>query len=154
MKKTIRLERLEETYQAVIGAFEDAGGKITPDVLVRLSLELYRDIRDEGIALEVPDDDMLLYQCGVWNWGDERGEHFSFDITRQLTEPGVDEGMHQLSFSLIYDPAPFVKTEIETCWSIDFDTLEEFEAYIRSTPAYREASAVVPREVRLHFDEV
>lgn len=98
MKSIVPLLGLKDAYQSAIRSFENKGGKIFPDALVRLSMELYQDIKVGEIFSDPPDDDMLLFQYGIYNWQDKDGEHFSFDITRQLTEPTLDGEMFQLSW--------------------------------------------------------
>ena len=49
------------------------------------------------------DNDTVLYQCGVYDWG--KGKKFEIDFTRQLSfkEDGEYKGMKQLHFTLYYD---------------------------------------------------
>ena len=71
---------------------------------VRFALQFYREVRADDCPLD-DKGDMLLYQWGVYDWGD--GETFNFDITRQfiLSDSEGDEGMSQLNFTLHFAPA-------------------------------------------------
>jgi hypothetical protein len=54
--------------------------------------DFYRDLRPRGRVFEQQEDaDMLLFQWGTYDWG--KGEHFSFNLTRQLivSENAEDE---------------------------------------------------------------
>ena len=96
--------------------------------------------------------DMLLYQYGVYNWGDEFGEHFSFDITRQFIEPTEDEP-YQLNFVLIYDPEPFMSIKAYDCWSMDFSDLKSFVEHIKTTEGFMLANKLVPKDYRIIFSQ-
>lgn len=74
---------------------------------------------------------MLLFQYGIFNWGDELGEHFSLDITRQFIAPKEDEP-YQLNFTLIYEPEPFREMGSYSCWSGDYPDIESFALHIKT----------------------
>jgi hypothetical protein len=154
MQTIIPLFELEKTYMTAIKSFEERGGKLTPDALIQFSLQLFQDLRVEAINTEQKDDDMLLFQCGTNNWYDEVGEHFSFNITRQLIMDEEDGDMFQLSWSLIYDPAPFTDIKSDNGWCWDFATLADWEGYIKSTAGYQKACAIGPRTSKLNFSKV
>ena len=154
MKSVVPLVRFKDAYQSAIEAFEKAGGKISPESLVRLSMDLYQDIKVKEISGDPPDDDMLLFQYGTYNWHDEDGEHFSFDITRQLAEQTLEGEVFQLSWKLIYDPESFKELTATNAWSIDFSQIRKWEAYIKSTPAFKRACILEPRMAKLSFNRV
>jgi|SRR5262249_5009281 len=64
--------------------------------------DFYRDLRPHGRVFEQHwDADRLLFQWGTYDWG--TGEHFSFNLTRQLIlsdEDAEDEDNWQLRLSL------------------------------------------------------
>ena len=70
-------------------------------------LGFYVDVRADDVNLD-DDGDMLLFQWGIYDWGD--GPSFQYDITRQLiTESphqGDDDAFWQLSLMLHFPAEP------------------------------------------------
>jgi hypothetical protein len=66
--------------------------------------DFYRDLRPRGrVFKQRKDADMLLFQWGTYDWG--TGEHFSFNLTRQLIGEGpVDDAMRQLGLTFEFQP--------------------------------------------------
>jgi len=154
MQSIIPLSELKIKYLIAIKSFEESGGKLTPDALIQLSVQLFQNVRVEEINTKEADDDMLLFQYGTYNWYDEVGEHFSIDITRQLTMDEEDGDMFQLSWSLIYDPAPFIDVKDDNSWCRHFTTMNEWEGYIKSTAGYQRACSIAPKTSKLIFNQV
>jgi hypothetical protein len=68
--------------------------------------DFYRDLRPHGRAFEQHEDaDMLLFQWGTYDWG--MGEHFSFNLTRQLivSEDAEDDDIWQLGLTFDFEPS-------------------------------------------------
>lgn len=146
----ITLSEVENKYRAVVeAALVDK--QLTAQLLVELSAKLYTDVKVEGLSSE-GDEDMLLYQYGVYDWGDENGRHFSFDITRQFMLPSTYEP-YQLSFSLIFDPAPFENIRSYDCWYPDYGDLDSFVAYIKTTDGFKAAENHVSRTYCIRFNQ-
>jgi len=149
----ITLDRIEDEYrQRILDALgeEDI---LDAESLVELAIELFRQIKVEGISeSENSDYDMLLFQYGVWNWGDEFGKHFSLDITRQFIKPEDDEP-YQLHFQLIYDPEDFEGMRSYNCWSMEFSGAEEFARHIKSTEGFEKAGKVKTKAYELLFEQ-
>lgn len=129
------LEKIEDEYRKIISDKEI----FTPEEIIDIAINLFNSIRVDKIDYTETHNDMLLYQYGVYNWGDENGNHFSFDITRQIIIPEDDEP-HQLSLNLIFDPSAFMQIKPYDIWSNDFNSVEDFANHIKSTPDYKLAS--------------
>ena len=127
------------------------GKDLTALLLVEVSLNLYNELKIEGIFDEEYND-VLLFQYGVYNWGDEHGRHFSLDITRQLQMPLEDEP-YQLSFSLVFDPERFENIDAYDCWSMDFSDLESFIEHIKDTDGFRAAEKNVAKTYNIQFSQ-
>lgn len=75
--------------------------------------DFFRDVRPNRCAGE--DADMLLVQWGTYDRaflprGDETGEAFDIDLTRQLIpEGGEDEDIFQLSLTFVFEPVPALR---------------------------------------------
>jgi len=146
-----KLNEIEAKYREEIEAVIGSGKPLTAQLLVDMSEKLFCELKVEGIGSET-DSDMLLYQYGVYNWPDEHGEHFSLDITRQFMQPSTYEP-YQLSFALIFDPAPFQNTGFYDCWYPDYGDLDSFVAHIKSTDGFKASENHVPKTYSLRFNQ-
>ena len=140
-----KLQNLEIEYHKYI----NENTILSVDDFINHALTLFDKIKVEGIDNI---DDMLLFQYGVYDWGDENGEHFSFDITRQIINPAEDEP-YQLNFTLIFSPLNFTGVEQHTEWNDSYDTLDDFVNHIKSTRGYVLASELQPRKYQLIFGQ-
>jgi hypothetical protein len=67
--------------------------------MLRKQMELFETV--SFVDFNKPDDDMLLFQFGCFDWGD--GEFFEIDLTRQLSsDPDCD--IEHLSCTLYFSP--------------------------------------------------
>ncbi len=122
---------------------------------VDLMATFYREVRAADCDLDA-DGDMLLFQWGVYDWGE--GESFEYDITRQLVpEPiGEDEDygdfIGQLSLTLKFPPSASLR-EIKAGnrWCYRPAELDEFLSFVRESEATRAVSGLVPTEVSLMY---
>jgi hypothetical protein len=145
------LNEIEGKYRDAIEATLSDGKPLTAQLMVDLSAELYDTLKVEGIAGE-PDGDMLLFQYGVYNWHDENGRHFGFDMTRQFMLPSTYEP-YQLSFSLIFDPAPFENTGFFERWYSNNGDLDSFVANIKTTDGFIAANNQSPKTYNIRFSQ-
>ncbi len=122
------------------------------DEFIDTAINLFKMIRVDKIDYTESFNDMLLFQYGVYNWGDENGNHFSFDITRQIIAPGEDEP-YQLSLILIFEPSSFLEIKPYDVWSNDFNSVEDFVNHIKSTSGYKLASKTNAKNTRLLFGQ-
>lgn len=142
------LEKLENEYRKIIREKEI----LTVDEMIDIAINLFKKIRVDKIDYTEPFNDMLLFQYGVYDWGDENGNHFSFDITRQIITPEEDEP-YQLSLILIFELSAFLKIKPYDIWSNDFNSMEDFVDHIKSTSGYKLASKVTAKKTQLLFGQ-
>ena len=142
------LKNLEKEYRKRISEKEI----LTVDKFIDIATNLFKKIRIDKIDYTESFNDMLLFQYGVYNWGDEKGNHFSFDITRQIIAPDEDEP-YQLSFTLIFEPSAFSKIKPYDIWSNKFNCLEDFVNHIKSTPGYEVANKMNAIKAQLLFGQ-
>ena len=138
------LQSIEQEYRRTL----DDKEILSVDEFMVLALDLYNDIKVEETASST-ESDMLLFQYGAYNQGDEH--HFKFDMTRQILD--AEEEPYQLSLTLMFDPAAFAGVNSHNCWSDVFDSMEAFADYIRSTEGYTIASGETAQTVRLSFEQ-
>jgi hypothetical protein len=74
-----------------------------PEVGFEAMLRFYAERRVEGCDLEA-DGDMLLFQWGMYDWGE--GPEFELDLTRQVIFPDEedDDAIWQLHLTYHYQP--------------------------------------------------
>ena len=104
--------------------------------------DFYRDLRPRGRVFEqVKGSDMLLFQWGTYDWG--TGEHFSFNLTRQLIGDGpVDNAMRQLGLTFEFRPLNELRAVGEgDKWCDSPSALPEFRKYVYRSPAFTTCTA-------------
>jgi hypothetical protein len=101
------------------------------------------------------DVDDLLFQWGVYDWGD--GEWFQVDITRQFIIGGEaeDGNIWQLSLTFKYPPNEELR-EIEGgnrwCGTAAPRGVEYFQQWIQQSPSYQAIEDKRPDRVELVFE--
>lgn len=146
---------VKKTYEAFLAGKGLARRTLTPAELVEAALEFYRSTRVEGCNPR-DDGDMLLFQWGTY--GGEDGEHFTLDVTRQLTFEDADGGqeMWQLSHELHLVPSAELKRLKSGnlwCATPSLANIKRFRADIHETPVFT-ALAEQPARMRLRFEGV
>ena len=159
MQKLIELKDVEIEYRTAVNFIIESKGILTVDDIIDLSLKFFDQIKVIGASDTIePATDMLLFQYGVYDWGDEKGEHANFDITRQFIlrpDPEEDyENFYQLSLSLIYDPTSLDNVDSYNSWSIDFPKLHDWSSNIKSTSGYKKLKLAPSITHNLLFTDV
>ena len=135
MKQYILLTDIEASYKKTVENYISTNSILTIDSVIQLSIQLYNDLKVYGASDSAElDNDMLLFQYGTYDWGDEKGNHTSFDITRQFIL-GNNE-FYQLSFSLIFNAGYLTDTDIYNSWNSDFKDLQAWANNIKLTRGY------------------
>lgn len=125
---------------------------------IDLMAAFYREVRADDCDLDV-DGDMLLFQWGVYDWGESK--FFEYDITRQLI-PGPasdDEEPHgfigQLSLTLKFPPsAALEEIAAGNRWCHHPSELADFLAFVRRCEATAAVKARVPIATSLTYGNV
>ncbi len=150
--------RPESSAAALRRFLEQAGAdlqSITPAAALDLMTRFYTSVPAKGCDRD-DDGDMLLFQCGVYDWGP--GPEFEVDFVRQLMktdEEGGDDAMSQLHLTIYFDPT--VASSIErgfNVWCADEDGLANFRASVVASPEFQLATGANPRRVELKLDEL
>ena len=124
---------------------------LTPAEGLELIADFYRNVRAEDVA-QLPDQDMLLYQWGTYNWG--QGAHFSLDLTRQLiVGSGEDDHIWQLHLTFYFPPDQALQQLGKgNRWCESVEALPEFVAFVRSSPAFRAAAGRAHARPELEYE--
>jgi len=149
----VALQQIEQVYTDRIREFLRNGEALDANNLVEWSKRLFDEFSVSGISKEESsENDMLLFQYGVYNWGDAHGLHFSLDMTRQFLTP-EDYEPYQLNLTLVYAPEPFHDVAAYNCWSDEYKDMESFVAQIKSTEGFIAASQQTPLTYKLVFSQ-
>jgi hypothetical protein len=108
--------------------------------LVTSTIEFYENYKIENVDTSFPDEDMLLFEYGAYDWQDGKGENFTIGIARQYvveTLPWIKYS--QLHLMLYYDKEDFTSIESLSKWSADFNKISDFKQFIITTEGFREA---------------
>jgi len=147
----VALDTVEKEYQKEIDRRLEGGEKMTAEKLIEISVYMFHALKVEGIPVH-PDCDLLLFQYGVYDWGDQFGKHFSLDVTRQFTTEDEDEP-YQLGFTLIYEPDVFKNCAAYGCWSFEYPLLENWAEHIKTTQGYLLSKEAVVKTFGLTFGQ-
>jgi len=114
--------------------------------------DFYRDRRPQGRVFELDDADMLLFQWGTYDWG--RGEHFSFNLTRQLivSEDAEDEDIWQLGCTFEFEPDnALMALGSGDRWCHSPSQLLEFREYVYRSAAFTTCREHQIRQIVIEF---
>lgn len=119
--------------------------------LVESALSFYKTVKAAGLA-EGTGTDMLLFQWGVYNWG--QGEHFEFGITRQLVSADGedDDAISQLRFTAYFEPLPALRAlPASNRWCESLADLPAFSVFVRDSAAFRSVQSLKPLKVSVEW---
>ena len=105
-------------------------------------VSFYDEVRADECNLD-EDGDMLLFQRGIYDWGD--GEYFENHITRQFIFPQQfeddeeeweEDAMWQLSFTLKYPPGENMRIlEAGNRWRASPIEIKDFREFVKNNMA-------------------
>lgn len=121
----------------------------SPADLFESVCSLYAEVRFPGVIED--EGDMLLYQYGIYDWGD--GEYFQLDLTRQFIKE--DNDVVQLRTTLLFHPINELR-ELESAsyWCESTSVLDHFEQIIQNSSAYKICRGLVPLNVNVELVNV
>jgi hypothetical protein len=124
---------------------------MTPAKAVELMIDFQR-AEKYSVSRETPYGDALLFEAGVYNWG--QGEHFEFKMTRQLIFPfgrpqDADDHIVQLSLILRYRPEAFSNVGSVSQWDAHLPAGSTLREFVLKSAAFAAASAARPYQVAL-----
>jgi len=126
---------------------------LTPANGIHLMLEFYKYIRADNCPIG-EDGDMLLYQWGIYDWGE--GTYFQCDITRQFIEVGFegDDGMSQLPICFYFHLSKeFKELKSGKHWCSSPTELSDFESYIKANATYPKIANANPTKIEVKYSK-
>jgi len=143
-----------ESFSAAVGASGLSIEALRAAEAVQQVLAFYRTRRFDRCDPEA-DGDMLLYQWGVFDWGE--GPSFQFDLTRQfmIADALGDEGMSQLSLVLHYALTDALSAlPAGNVWCMSPRKADAFERTVLGSAAYAAVAGISPEHVELRWGGV
>jgi len=101
----------------------------------------------EKMCAEPIDDDMLLYETGVYDFTGE--PYFYFSLARQF--PNEEEEFYQIHVDVLYKPSSGNQDFMDSEWNDFIDG--DFFDYIRHSPAFEFASSDQIEKIEIYMDE-
>ena len=150
-----------EEFKRYAAARQHDLSRVTGSDVLDLMVGFYRDVRAEGCDPQ-QDADMLLFQYGTHDWG--KGEHFEFDVARQLFLPGAepnaegviedaDDDIWQLHLTLQLAPTPELRAlGSYDGWCHTPQDVDEFVDTIRRSAAYGVLQGHSDADVLIYFE--
>lgn len=99
------------------------------------------------LELEDPNDDVKLFETGIYDFTGE--DLFYFSLLRQF--PNEEEEFCQLHLDVLFRPDAVNRELAESAWSFDIDT--DFFAYVRNSQAYIAVKDSEILKVDVYMDE-
>ena len=144
---------LEAQFRARIVSVTGDLQKLPPLDGVEAMVAFYRDERIDGCDIG-QDGDTLLYEWGTWDWGD--GLAFELDVTRQvIVGAGEDDDIQQLHLTFRY-PSAVTGDGVGAgdTWCASPDGIDEFRAFVLSSPVLHAAAGHRPTSVVIRMEGV
>jgi hypothetical protein len=144
-------------HRMVLAAGVDPAHPTASDVLRTWQVfQQFSALEVDGILGPDEDGDGLLVQYGVYDWGDEDGEHFSFDFTRQFIhdDGGEDHEFSQLNCTFVYDvTAEHRSVPAENLWSFGVP-LDDYFVQAASLRGFQQVLSLdlAPRRLRIRSE--
>ena len=119
------------------------------DDAIEQFLNFYRKFKTKP-ELEYKEEDMLLFQYGIYDWHDGNGKEFNFNLTRQFEIPNEDEFL-QLSLTLFYPSNQIGEIKSYNTWSTDRDSLVDWEKLIKASEGYLKSQKLILKRYKIEL---
>ncbi|UOG73106.1 hypothetical protein MTX78_13325 [Hymenobacter tibetensis] len=133
---TVELPNIENTYKYEFDKLESQDENATISSVVKLIIKLYKNTKIAGVDNSAPDNDMLLFEYGVFGLSSEQPALFTISFTRQFCIEGEEE-YYQISQTFSFDKENFVGVDNFNQWSTDCSSTDEWIATIQNTVGFR-----------------
>jgi hypothetical protein len=152
MKKELEISQIEGEFKRIAEQQTPKDLTLTPENALDLMIEFYHSAHVKGVDSDIPDNDMILFQYGTYDWQDGNGRRFSLDFTRQFILETEDEP-YQLSLILYYSSDTIGDMESYSRWSIIDPSISDWATEIRSTMGFKMVSSITPKSFNIRFNQ-
>lgn len=111
--------------------------------LVQSVIGFYEDYKIENVDTSFSDEDTLLFEYGIYDWQDGKGENFTISIIRQyIPNPEVEMQIRRIQLHLVlyYNSKDFENIEPFSTESVDFGDMTEFKDCIINSEGFIQAA--------------
>jgi hypothetical protein len=131
---------VESTFKQKVSDWITENKLLSVNDSLELVIDFFNNYSIRNVDSTIPDDDMLLFEYGIYDWQDGKGENFTIDITRQFyIEDEESDGRSQLHLIMYFDSEEFRGIEAANKWSVDFENIEEWKNQVINTQGFKAA---------------
>lgn len=131
---------VESTFKQKVSDWITENKSFTVNDSLELVIDFFNNYSIRNVDSTIPDDDMLLFEYGIYDWQDGKGENYTIDIARQFyIEDEESDGRFQLHLIMYYDSEEFRGVEAANKWSVDFENVEEWKNHVINTQGFKAA---------------
>ena len=137
---------VEETFKQKVNELVADKNRLIVNELLQVMVDFYNEYQIQNVDSTIPDNDMLLFEYGIYDWQDGKGENFTISIVRQFyIEDEVSDGFTQLHFVLYFDKDEFKGVEASANkWSVDFENIDEWKQYVIKMEGFKLVEEKLP----------
>lgn len=139
--------KTELTKDSIENAFkEKVSESLTVNNALQFVIDFYTNYEIKNVDTTIPDNDMLLFEYGIYDWQDGKGKNYTIDITRQFYIENEDsDGFSQLHLMLYFNSEEYKNIEAANKWSIDFESIEDWKVFVSNTEGFQLAEGKVAK---------
>jgi len=130
---------VENTFKQKVNDLVTDKNRLVVNELFQLVIDFYKEYQIQNVDSTIPDNDMLLFEYGIYDWQDGKGENFTISIVRQFyIEDEESDGFSQLHLVLYFDKDEFKGVEASANkWSLDFESIDEWKQYVINMQGFK-----------------
>ena len=147
-------KQIEKAFFDYLGAKDLSKEVLSLITLPAIFLNYYDLVRFEQLSRE-NDQDMLLFEYGIYDWG--KGRNFEISLTRQFYEvfpQSESQRIFQQKIIFFFAPKKYEQVTSFNKWSCDCTNLTEFEAQIVNSSGFIAASKDIPLKQEISVELV
>ena len=137
MKHRFDIKNIESEFKKVVHSAILENPEMRVTRALELMVEFYSSSDLKNVDYTVADNDMLLFQYGIYDWHDGKGENFIVNFTRQfIVKKFWNEAFYQLRFDLYFPPRDLRLVTSRNIWSIEKTSIIDWAADVRLTQGF------------------
>lgn len=140
MRTVLTKNTVEEIFKQKVNASISHDGDINVNRALQLIIDFFNNYEIRNVDLSIPDNDMLLFEYGIYNWQDGKGENYTIGMARQFYIEENDNGFSQLHLVLYFNTEGFEQIQPSSTWSVGFENTEQWIKHISHTEGFTQAA--------------
>ena len=123
---------------------------VTVDNCLDIFVNFYNNNFISEVDTNFPENDMLLFEYGIYDSQDGKVENFTVGLTRQFYIGKNEEGdLFNLQLLLYFDKHNFIGIEPYNRWSDEFSTIEDWTKKIKRTDGFEQTENIIPKSFEI-----